>query len=176
MLFLDNWVWRHRLFHGRVVAGRTALVPRPERRPHARQRSADRGRDRRSPLGRALRSGPRPLADSGTSAFAQARATTRASRRGTMPPESAQRERSSRALALFQATTTSTLTPIERPRAWSARPELTAISASPFEFSYQKAAPGGRSPKVRARSRTRSGAASLAPRGSMAARKPVIAL
>ncbi len=33
--------------------------------------------------------------------------------------------------------------PIERSRSRSARPWLTAISASPLEFSYQKASPGG---------------------------------
>src|SRR5271157_2745066 len=66
--------------------------------------------------------------------------------------------------------------PIERPRSRSARPRLTAISASPLEFSYQNAAPSGRSPKVLARSNTHPAAESLAPRGSIAALSPVMAL
>jgi len=45
---------------------------------------------------------------------------------------------------------------------------LTAISASSFEFSYQKAVPGGRLLKVVAPSSTRSAGASLAPAGSLA--------
>src|ERR1700740_553971 len=64
--------------------------------------------------------------------------------------------------------------PIARPRSRSARPWLTAISASPFEFSYQKATPGGRSLKVLARSNTRSAAASLASDGHVAALTEVV--
>lgn len=62
--------------------------------------------------------------------------------------------------------------PIARSR--SARPWLTAISASPFEFSYQKAAPGGRSLKVFSRSSSRPAAAILALGTRMA--DPVMAL
>jgi hypothetical protein len=43
---------------------------------------------------------------------------------------------------------------------------LTAISASPFEFSYQKATPGGRSLHVLARSNSRPAAVSLPVGGS----------
>ena len=60
--------------------------------------------------------------------------------------------------ALIQETISSEV-PITRPRSWSARPRLTAISASPFEFSYQKGVLGGRSLKVLARSSTRPAAA-----------------
>ena len=48
-----------------------------------------------------------------------------------------------------------TALPIVRPRTASARPALTAISASPFEFSYQKAAPAGTAEKVDVRASSR---------------------
>jgi hypothetical protein len=67
----------------------------------------------------------------------------------------------------------STGMPIARPSSRSARAWLTAITASPFEFSYQKAAPGERSLKVLACSNTRPAAASLALGGSVAALSPV---
>ena len=60
--------------------------------------------------------------------------------------------------------------PMARRRVVSARPALMAISASPFEFSYQKASPSGTSENVRARSRTRPDADSRVPLASSAAR------
>src|SRR5262245_36097544 len=72
--------------------------------------------------------------------------------------------------------TISSLLPISSARSRSARPLLTAISASPFEFSYQKAAPDGRSLKVLSRCNTRPDAARLAPGGSVATLSPVTAL
>jgi membrane protein DedA with SNARE-associated domain len=66
--------------------------------------------------------------------------------------------------------------PIARPKTWSARPALTAISASPFEFSYQKASPLDTSEKVRRRASVRPPMASRVSAGSEAARMPVIAL
>jgi hypothetical protein len=53
-----------------------------------------------------------------------------------------------------------------RPSSRSARPWFTAISTSPFEFSYQNAVPGGRSLKVLACSNTRPVATNLAARSS----------
>ena len=55
-------------------------------------------------------------------------------------------------------------------------PLIEAISASPLEFSYQKAMPGGRSLKVPAHSSTRPATTSLDPRCSVTALRPVIAL
>ncbi len=76
----------------------------------------------------------------------------------------------------FLQETTSTVMPVARPSSRTARPLLTAISASPFEFSYQKAAPGGRSLNVLPRSNIRPITASLAPGGSTATLSPVMAL
>src|SRR5260370_5109341 len=65
--------------------------------------------------------------------------------------------------------------PMARPSAASARPAFTAISASPFEFSYQNASPAGTSENVRRRARTRPATASRPSSRVRAARRPVIA-
>src|SRR5262249_28277763 len=89
-------------------------------------------------------------------------------------------QRNSKCLAQQPSTTTQEVIsigmPIVRPSSRSARPWLTAISTSPFEFSYQKAVPGGRSLNVLACSNTRPVATSFASCGNMTALSPVMAL
>ena len=67
---------------------------------------------------------------------------------------------------------TATGLPITSCRTSAARPALTAISARPFEFSYQKASPAGTSEKVRACFSTRPDTASLASLGKQVTTQP----
>src|SRR5262249_50242588 len=66
--------------------------------------------------------------------------------------------------------------PMESPSISSARPILTAISAKPFEFRYQKAAPGATVLKVRLAGMRWPAAISRLSSRSLSARSPVIAL